>query len=342
MAKLVLERYRPIVDLGSGGQADVLVAFDEQMKRRVAIKRVALRDRHASAAAIEEARTAAMLNHPHIVTMYDFALSDEGAYAYLIMEHIDGVALCDIASEDLTDEIVASIVRDVGDALTFAHKNGVLHLDIKPANIVINHEGLAKIIDFGVSALSQATGKTTATAGTVGYMPIEQLAGEPVSAATDQWAFAAVIYELLSDEFPYEEELCAARRVRRAPGDLSLMQRLMTTDEPNLIQTDNKRLDEVLGRALSRAALSRFPSVKELRDRLLETLPQPRVGRKQLARIVAALTADEVSEDGSGSHEHGKRPSPLGGCFTAMVSALALLGTFLGTLALLLYSAILT
>jgi len=325
MAKLVLDRYRPIGTLGSGGQADVLVAFDEQMKRRVAIKSVALADRHASAAAIEEARTAAMLNHPHIVTMYDFAVTEDRAYAYLIMEHIDGVPLCDIASEDLTDEIVSSVVRDVGDALTFAHKNGVLHLDIKPANLIVNHEGLTKVIDFGVSALSQATGAPTATAGTVGYMPLEQLAGETVSQASDQWAFAAVVYELLSDEFPYEEEFTAAQRLRRAPGDLAIMQRLAGTDEPNLLQTGNARLDEALARALSRAPLARFKDVKDLQRALLDALPQPRAGRKQLATIVAALTADDdgLSEEDAGGTA-GPRPAPLGGCFSTLLVGVAL------------------
>jgi serine/threonine protein kinase len=308
--------------LGRGGQADVVVAFDEQMKRRVAIKCVALSDLHESAAAIEEARTAAMLNHPNIVTMYDFAVTDDKAYAYLIMEHIDGLALCDIASEDLTAEIVASIVRDVGDALVFAHKNGVLHLDIKPANIIINHEGLAKVIDFGVSALSQRSGTSTATAGTVGYMPLEQLRGETVSEATDQWALAAVIYELLTDEYPYEEELAAAARLRRAPDDITLMTRLQNADEPNLIQTPDEALNETLARALLRSAMMRFGSVKELRGALLEAFGQPRVGRKQLAAIIAARTDDSIGTPDEPTVHDGSRPHPLAGCFSALALAL--------------------
>ena len=242
--------------LGSGGQADVFVSFDEQMKRRVAIKRVPLHDVHASVAAIEEARTAAMLTHPNIITMYDFSVTETAAY--LIMEHVDGVTLADIASEDITDEIVAAVVRDVGEALTFAHKNGVLHLDIKPANILINHEGHIKVIDFGVASLSRATDPTAATAGTVGYMPPEQQAGQSVSPATDQWAYAAVIYELLTGE--------------------------------------NPALEETLDVALSADPLMRFASVKDCRQALLADLPAPRAGRKQLAEIVAALTDDDIAD----------------------------------------------
>jgi len=318
MTQLILDRYRPLGLLGSGGEADVLVAFDEQMKRRVAIKCVPLSDTHASASAIEEARTAAMLNHPNIVTMYDFAVTDDHAYAYLIMEYIDGLALADIASEDLTDEIIASVVRDVGDALVFAHKNGVLHLDIKPANIIIDHEGLAKVIDFGVSALSQVSGMPTATAGTVGYMPLEQLTAQKVSPATDQWAYAAVVYELLTDEFPYEEEFVAARTLRRAPSDLIIMQRLQGAEEPNLIQLESSTLNETFAQALSRMPQSRFVAVKDLRRVLLGELPAPRSGRKQLAQIVSTLTTDDEEPV---EHEAERRPSPFSGCVSTLVLA---------------------
>jgi len=324
MAQLLLERYRPLGRLGSGGQADVFIAFDEQMKRRVALKRLPLHDTHARASAVEEARTAAMLNHANIVTMYDFAVTD--TCVYLIMEYIDGVTLADIASEDLTDEIIAAVVRDTGDALEFAHKNGVLHLDIKPANLLINREGSVKIIDFGVSALSQATGQSTATAGTVGYMPLEQLAGQHVTAATDQWAYAAVIYELLTDEFPYEELFSAARTLRKAPDELTVMLRLQSADEPHLLQSENVALDEALAQALTRRPEARHASIKELRGALLEGLPAPRAGRKQLAGIVAALTDDEVDGYADPSTAVAPAPSPFGGCFTSvLISALVLL-----------------
>ena len=322
MASLFLDRYRPLETLGSGGQADVFVAFDEQMKRRVAIKRIPLRDVHTSAAAIEEARTAAMLNHPHIITMYDFTVTKQAAY--LIMEHIDGVTLADIASDDLTEAIIAAVVRDVGDALEFAHKNGVLHLDIKPSNILVNHEGHIKIIDFGVSALSQAAGQSTATAGTIGYMPLEQLSGEAVEGSTDQWAYAAVIYELLTDEFPYEEQYTTAQSLRRAPDDITIMQRLQSADEPNLLQTENRVLDEALALALSRDLHARFDSLADCRDALLGGLPAPRSGRKQLAQIVSALTDDLSDYDETYTP---LSPSPFAGCFSALALTLLVIAS---------------
>jgi serine/threonine-protein kinase len=261
------------------------------------------------------------------------------------MEHIDGVTLADIATEDLTGEIIASVVRDVGDALAFAHKNGVLHLDIKPANLIINREGLVKVIDFGVSSLSQSTGVSTATAGTIGYMPYEQIAGRAVSEATDQWAYAAVIYELLTDEFPYEEQFAFARTMRRAPDEMTTMIKLQGADEPNLLQSENTTLDSALTQSLSRNPLTRLESVVELQKRLLEGLPPPRTGRKQLAQIVKALTDDSVAGEGdlpgdqsdgqAGRQAHSAAPSPMRGCFSSVLLLVSLLSSIIALCVLL-------
>jgi serine/threonine-protein kinase len=242
------------------------------------------------------------------------------------------VPLSDIASSDLTDQIIAAVVRDVGDALVFAHKNGVLHLDIKPANLIVDHSGRVKIIDFGVSALSQASGASTASAGSVGYMPYEQIAGQAVTPATDEWAYAAVIYELLTDEFPYEEQFSAVRGQRRAPDELTTMQRLQFADEPALLQTRNAALNEALATALLRNPASRFASVKDLRKALLAALPASTQGRKQLKEIVAAITDDSVDEYHDSSP--GVAPSPFSGCFSSiilgcLVATAVLLGPFL-------------
>ena len=332
MAELILDRYRPLALIGSGGQADVVVAFDEQMKRRVAIKTVELDAFASQASALEEARTAAMLNHPNIATMYDFAV--EAGRAYLIMEYVDGVDVNDIASEDLTDEIIAAVARDVGDALAFAHKNGVLHLDIKPANLVVDHEGRVKIIDFGVSALSQATGSPTAAAGTIGYMPIEQLAGAAVGPATDEWAYAAVIYELLSDEFPYEEAYLQAQRVPRrshVPDPLTLMRTIQAQGEPELLLTGNDELDAVLAKALSRDPSERFETVRKLKAALAKTLPPPKSGRTQLARLVGTVTDDDVEY--ALEQVERARPRPFAGCFAVLAIGLVTVGALVTAVA---------
>ena len=161
--QLILDRYRPLEELGEGGFATVTLAWDTRMQRRVAIKRLALpRDWTGNVLhhppGLAEARTAALLNHPAIVTVYDFETdADE---AFLIMEHVDGASLervLDDVGGALTLDEAAAVIDAVSSALSFAHDNGVLHLDIKPANVLVTRDGRVKVADFGMAALSSAS-----------------------------------------------------------------------------------------------------------------------------------------------------------------------------------------
>ena len=181
--QLILDRYRPLEELGEGGYGTVVLAWDTRMQRRVAIKRMplpldSLGEPVPNPPGLAEARTAAMLNHPAIVTVYDFETdSDE---AFLIMEHIDGASL-ETVLDDLGDALdldeTAAVFSAVADALDFAHDNGVLHLDIKPANVLVTRDGRVKVADFGMAAISTAMGHGASVGGTLGYMPLEQLEG---------------------------------------------------------------------------------------------------------------------------------------------------------------------
>ncbi|MCL2680856.1 MAG: serine/threonine protein kinase, partial [Coriobacteriia bacterium] len=248
---------------------------------------------------LEEARTAAMLSHPNIVPLFDFEVDADRGVAYLIMEDIDGITVADIPDEYLTDEVAAAILKAVADALIYAHKNGVLHLDVKPANILINHEGQIKLADFGLAQLShvrqQHTGKGRrgkhgkASAGTVGYMPLEQLSGEEVCEATDQWALAAVIYELLSGEYPYFEEVS-----RKAT--INTMLKAQETDEVALLDLGDLVLEGIFARALARNPEVRFDSIKDFSEALLPELgdrPAATAGKRELKKIIPELTSDD-------------------------------------------------
>lgn len=286
--ELLLGRYRPLESLGSGGYGTVFSAWDESLQRRVAIKQIPLEDRQNEG--LEEARTAALLNHPNIVSVFDFvAVENE---AYIIMEYIEGLALSQVDRLALDDDAIAAIVKDVGAALNFAHKNGVLHLDIKPANILINSEGHTKLIDFGISRLSGLHGHESASGGTVGYMPLEQLEGDVSIAATDQWAFAAVIYELLTGEYPYENE-------QHLEYDLFEMLEIQRRGEPELLSVDVPALDDSFKIALAQDPRERFSRVSGLTEALLAGLGAPGQGRKLLARLVLDNLDDEVEYDES-------------------------------------------
>ena len=244
---LILGRYRPLAELGEGGHGAVDLAFDTKMARRVAIKRIPLSRTGvkllARTTGLREARTAALLNHPNTVTVYEWDTDEDEAF--LIMEHVDGASLADLldAYAPLDADEAAAVLGPIADALLFAHDNGVLHLDLKPDNVLITRDGLVKVGDFGVASLTNAAGQAISAGGTLGYMPPEQLRGETVDARTDMWAYAALAFEVLTGAIPFASDTIegalfkAERTGVPAPGEF----------EPAL----PPEIDEILMAALS-------------------------------------------------------------------------------------------
>ena len=211
-AQVLLGRYRVLAVNSQGGFGTVNVCWDARLQRRVAIKRMPLRVGEHSPSeastmqeALAEARTSSMLSHPNIVTMYDFERDD--SYSYLVMEYVDGLNLADFLArvEDgvLTFDECAHLVDSVASALAFAHENGVLHLDIKPANIMVDRSGNVKLADFGMASLASAAGYGGARGGTVGYMPPEQIAGDMVDERCDIFSLAVVVWQALTGTCPF-------------------------------------------------------------------------------------------------------------------------------------------
>ncbi len=295
--QLILDRYRPLEELGEGGYGTVVLAWDTRMQRRVAIKRMTLPLDHDgepvhNPPGLAEARTAAMLNHPAIVTVYDF--ETDGDEAFIIMEHIDGASLekvLDDLGEPLDLDETAAVFSAVADALDFAHDNGVLHLDIKPANILINRDGRVKVADFGMAAISTVMGHGASVGGTIGYMPLEQLEGMRVSEATDEWAFAALTYECLTAENPFDDDTLEAAIVRLETLDTPLPSEL----EPSL----PRAIDDVLLAALGLRPADRYRSVVAFADALEPHLGDARLGRESLAELVESHTADDLEHEGA-------------------------------------------
>lgn len=298
---LILDRYRPLGLLGEGGFASVELAWDTRMQRRVAIKRLLLpldsSGNPQQPPGLAEARTAAMLSHPAIVTVFDF--DTDADEAFLVMEFVDGTSLADLMAEvgePLTLDETAAIVEGVAGALTFAHDNGVLHLDIKPENVLITRDGRVKVADFGISTLSHASGHEAAFGGTLGYMPPEQLTGAPVSHRTDGWAFAALVFEALTGDNPYiQPNIGAALQVAQAEppslGDYS----------PDLPEA----LDDVLFAELSAEPSERYTAITAFAAALLEQMGDPALGRESLAELVDDAVEDEFADDDYGLDEVG-------------------------------------
>lgn len=298
MQNLILNRYRPLEEAGAGGFATVLAAWDTRIQRRVAIKCLRL-DGYASPAdarspreipGLDEARTAAMLSDSHIVGVYDFDAS--GAQAYLIMEYMDGITLTELMREEgaLSLDVATCVFEAVAGALETAHENQVLHLDIKPDNVLINRQGQVKVADFGLSQLSHAAGYGRAAGGTIGYMPLEQMRLEACDARTDEWALAALTYEMLVGENPF-----------RAPG-LDAAERAIEQAEvfvPSMMRGDlSEEVDEALFGALAIDRDDRFDSVELFADAMLPHMGDARRGARELAVLVG-----EACDDGADCDE---------------------------------------
>lgn len=320
--QLILDRYRPLEELGHGGFATVTLAWDTRMQRRVAIKRLELpRDRggvvNHNPPGLAEARTAAMLNHPAIVTVYDFETDfDE---AFMIMEFVDGASLVDLLDDvggPLTLDETAAVIEEVSSALEFAHDNGVLHLDIKPANVLVARDGRVKVVDFGMAELSTLFGHGPSYGGTIGYMPLEQLSGKRVSPATDEWALGALAYECLIGANPFD--------AADVPGAIELLE---TMDPPVPSDYESElphAVDDILIASTGLHPPDRYPTVAEFASALLPLLGDPTDGRISLSGLVNAYATEEPADDEPGWENVGlwdRLRGPAGGFALRTVAA---------------------
>lgn len=294
----LLRRYPPIETLATGGFGSIEICRDTHLRRRVAIKRIPLMQQgNIPASAIQdvvgEAYTAAMLQHPNIVQVIDFTY--DASYAYLVMEYVDGLSLAQflqkVEGHSLTFDETAAVADSLGQAISFAHQNGVLHLDIKPANVLIDRAGHVKLTDFGMARLSSAGGFGGSRGGTIGYMPPEQLDIETgtVDERADVFALACVLYEALLGEAPFRGTTPSEsldRIIHGATWPHELIPRI-----PELAET-------ALMSALSPMPQDRPRSVEAFCDRFLAGLGNPREGRRSLERMVAELTDDEREDEG--------------------------------------------
>lgn len=305
VGQTLLGRYRILSVNDEGGFGTVCICWDTRLQRRVAIKRMPLTlggtDASTSSTleeALNEARTSGMLSHPNIVTVYDF--ETDARSSYLVMECVDGLNLQDLLArvEDgvLTYDESAHVLQSVASALAFAHENGVLHLDIKPANIMIDRSGAVKLTDFGMATLASAAGYGGARGGTVGYMPPEQIVGDYVDERSDVFSLAVVVWETLTGICPFraataEESL---EKIRRGPSPM------LSKVEPELAGI----VEETLLRALAPEPGVRMASVTELAQTVVPALGSPSHGRASLGGLVRQAFGGEGSDEPSDDEPH--------------------------------------
>ncbi|HZQ16630.1 MAG TPA: Stk1 family PASTA domain-containing Ser/Thr kinase [Gaiellaceae bacterium] len=265
--------------LGSGGMADVYLAEDQELGRRVALK--LLDERHAADEQFverfrREAQSAAGLQHPNIVSIFDRGYA-EGTY-YIAMEFLDGRTLKELLVRNGPTPIPIAIdyARQILGALAFAHRNGIVHRDIKPHNIVVGPDGRLKVTDFGIarSGASQMT-EAGSIVGTAQYLSPEQARGAPVDPRSDLYSLGIVLYEMLTGKVPFTGD---------TPVEIAMKHLSQVPEPPSALRKDVPHdLDAIVMRALAKDPEHRYGSAEEM--------------DADLARVARGVAVSRETED---------------------------------------------
>jgi eukaryotic-like serine/threonine-protein kinase len=276
---LVRERYEISHLLGAGGMGRVYLARDRSLSREVALK--VLDERHAENPEFverfrREAKAAASLSHPNIVTVYDAGGDDKAPY--IAMERVPGGTLKDRLRERgaLPPLVAAGVTFEVANALAAAHGKGIVHRDIKPENVLVTDQGHAKVGDFGIARAATATAitETDLILGSVRYLSPEQAKGEEVGPPSDLYSLGVVLYEMLTGRVPFDEENPLATAMKHV------------TEEP----ASPRELDPTIPRALEAITLKLLKKDPEQRYQSAAQLAE------DLDRLLVGPIPAEVSD----------------------------------------------
>jgi serine/threonine-protein kinase len=269
--QLFADRYRLERRLGVGGMATVQLAFDTRLERYVAVKLLAehlAEDSNFVSRFRREALAVARLVHPNIVQVFDFGSETSSGRNFIVMEYVDGQSCAEILRDrgTLTPRDAVDILAQACRGLDYAHRNGVVHRDVKPGNLLRNTDGVVKLADFGIAKAAEQSDITKAGSvlGTAAYLSPEQTRGEPAEPGSDLYALGVVAYQLLAGRLPYES------------ASLTDLARLQEAGPPPALDEINRdvppALAETVARALARDRAHRFADAAEMEDALRDGL----------------------------------------------------------------------
>src|SRR4051812_8466082 len=286
--RVFANRYELGDEIGRGGMADVYLAHDRLLDRRVAVK-VLLREFASDATNVErfrrEAQAAARLNHPHIVAVYDWGEEDDTSF--IVMEYVPGQTLSEILQTygRLGASDAAGMAAEIADALSFAHAHGVVHRDVKPGNVLVTPQGQVKVTDFGIARAetSEPLTKTGAVLGTATYFSPEQAQGFPLDGRSDVYALGVVLYEMVTGVAPFTASTpvsIAYKHVRETPAPPS-----------SIVPELAGAMDDIVLTAMAKDVDERYQSAQDMRADLLRF----ERGRPLVAAPVTAAFAAPTS-----------------------------------------------
>jgi beta-lactam-binding protein with PASTA domain/tRNA A-37 threonylcarbamoyl transferase component Bud32 len=306
-------RYEIEREIAQGGMAEVYLAHDQLLNRPVAMK--ALFPEYAREPSFverfrREAQAAANLNHPNIVAIYDWGQED-GTY-FIVMEYVEGRSLRDLMRSEgpIDPSQAAEITAEIASALAFAHRNGVVHRDVKPGNVLLTRSGTVKVTDFGIARAGASDGltQTGSVMGTATYFSPEQAQGLPVDGRSDVYALGVVLYEMVTGVAPFTADSpvsVAYKHVREEP--------MLPSERNPDVPPD---LEQIIMTALAKLPEHRYQTADDMRADILRfRRGRPVVGAAALGAVVADIptpgaTAAVPATPGAGAYAASTVVSP--------------------------------
>ncbi len=290
--QLFANRYRLESRLGVGGMSTVQLAFDTRLERYVAVKLLAehlAADNAFVARFRREALSAARLVHPNVVQVYDFGTDDASQRQFIVMEHVEGESCAELLRDHgaLDPEAVVDICVQACRGLDYAHRNGVVHRDVKPGNLLRNREGVVKLADFGIAKATEDSDITRvgSVIGTAAYLSPEQARGESAGPAADLYALGVVAYQLATARLPYQG------------ASLTDLARQQEAGPPTAVHQVQAGFPEALSlaiaRALHRDPAGRYSSAAEMERALEQALQGVAPPQTPMTAATTAMAQDD-------------------------------------------------